>query len=140
MKAKRVSTKWIGDMGFESDIDGHKIVIDAKEAVGGHNQGPTPKPLMITALSGCTAMDVVSILKKMKVDFDMFQIHVDSELTDEHPKHYSKMHLIYEFSGNNLPVEKLEKAINLSLTKYCGVNHLYKQVIEIDYEIVINEK
>ncbi len=137
MKANRVSTKWTGNMAFESDIDGHKIMMDAKEQFGGTNQGPTPKPLMLSALTGCTAMDVVSMLKKMQVPFSSFDIHADSFLTDEHPKHYTKIHLIYEFSGDNLPKDKIEKAVNLSLTKYCGVNHIYKQVIDITHEIVI---
>lgn len=127
-----------GGMSFESNVGGHKIVIDANEAVGGSNKGPTPKPLMLLSLAGCTGMDVVSILKKMKVQFDNFSIEVEAELTEEHPKHYSSMNVVYKFWGDNLPLEKIEKAVNLSDEKYCGVSAVYKMAIPVTHEIRIN--
>lgn len=140
MKAKRISTKWIDNMGFESEVNGHKIKIDAVKEVGGLDRGPQPKPLMVASLAGCTAMDVISILKKMRVEVSNFEVHIDSELTEEHPKHYTKMHLIYEFTGKNLSKEKIEKAVNLSQDRYCGVSYVYKQVMEITHEIIIHEE
>ncbi|MBN2892386.1 MAG: OsmC family protein [Bacteroidales bacterium] len=140
MKAERISTKWIDNMGFETEVNGHKIIIDAIKSVGGLDRGPQPKPLMQASLAGCTAMDVISILGKMRVELDDFQVHVEGELTEEHPKHYKSMHIIYEFTGKNLPMDKLEKAVNLSQDRYCGVSYTYKQVMEITHEIIINEK
>jgi len=67
-KKESVTTKWLDKMAFETDINGHKIIIDAEPGVGGENRGPRPKLFMLSALGGCTAMDVVSILKKMRVD------------------------------------------------------------------------
>ena len=126
-------------MAFEADVNGHKITLDAAETVGGENRGPRPKPLMLTALAGCTAMDVVSILKKMRVPFDDFKVSVEGDLTDEHPKQFSKMNVIYWFKGKDLPLEKLKKAVSLSEERYCGVSAMYKKAIEITSEIKIEE-
>ena len=109
-------------MAFEADVYGHKIMLDASEAGGGENRGPRPKPLLLAALAGCTGMDVVSILKKMRVEVEAFNVVVEGDLTEEHPKQYAKMHIIYEFKGKDLPMDKLEKAINLSEERYCGVS------------------
>jgi putative redox protein len=132
-----VTTSWLDKMAFESEINGHKIVIDADSSVGGEDRGPRPKPLMLASLGGCTAMDVISILKKMRVEVDDFKVHVEGELTDEHPKQFSKMHVVYEFKGKNLPMDKLEKAVNLSEERYCGVSAVYKKVMEVTSEIKI---
>lgn len=124
-------------MVFESEVDGHKIKVDAKPEVGGTNQGPRPKPLMMVSLAGCTAMDVISILNKMRVEVEEFNIKVEGELTEEHPKHYISMHIIYEFRGKDLPESKLEKAIMLSQENYCGVSATYKKALKLTYEIRI---
>lgn len=126
-------------MAFELDVNGHKFFIDADEKVGGEDKGPRPKPLMLAALSGCTAMDVISILKKMRIEPDYFNVSVEGDLTEEYPKQYNKMHVVYEFKGKDLPIEKLQKAINLSEDRYCGVSALYKKVIPISSEIKILE-
>jgi len=126
-------------MCFEVEVNGHKIILDADEKVGGGNKGPRPKPLMLAALGGCTAMDVVSILWKMRVNFEAVNVKVDGELTEEHPKHFYKMHITYEFTGKDLPMEKLEKAVNLSQERYCGVSYSYSKAMEITHEIIIKE-
>jgi len=135
-----VSTTWLDKMSFEVEVSGHKFVIDADESVGGEDKGPRPKPLMLVALAGCTSMDVVSILKKMRIEFDDFKVYVEGDTTDEHPKYYKEMHVIYEFTGKNLPLEKLQNAVNLSEERYCGVSALYKKVIPVTSEIRIIEK
>jgi putative redox protein len=132
-----VSTRWLENMSFESEINGHKVIIDAKEEVGGQDKGPRPKPLMLAALGGCTAMDVVSILKKMRVVLKSLNVIVEGELSEEHPKRFTKMHVIYEVEGNDLPLDKIEKAVALSEEKYCGVSAVYREVIEITSEIRI---
>ncbi len=125
------------DMSFEVGVDGHKFVIDAIPEVGGKDRGPRPKPLVLAALGGCTSMDVISILKKMRVELDYFNVAVAAEMTDEHPKYYNKIHLTYEFKGKDLPMDKLEKAINLSQERYCGVTAMLDKVAKITYEIKI---
>lgn len=138
MSSNKVSAHWIDKMGFQTELNGHKFILDADDASGGDDRGPRPKALMLTAFAGCTAMDVVSILKKMRVVVSDFDVHIEGELTDEHPKHYKNMHVIYEFAGKDLPLAKLEKAVRLSEEQYCGVSAVYKQVMPVTSEIRIN--
>lgn len=134
-----ISIDWLGNMAFEGNFEGHKFIFDADPAVGGENKGLRPKPMMLYALAGCTGMDVVSILKKMRVELEDFQVAVDAEMTEEHPKHYTSMHVIYSFKGKDLPMDKLEKAINMSEEKYCGVGAVYRKVMPVTHEIRILE-
>lgn len=137
MAKQEVKVSWKDKMAFEAEVNGHKIMLDAAEAVGGEDRGPRPKPLMLTALAGCTGMDVISILKKMRVEVEDFDVTVEGDLTDEHPKQYYKMNVIYTFKGKDLPLEKLKKAVSLSEERYCGVSALYLKVIEVTSEIKI---
>jgi len=130
-----IETSWAGGMAFETILDDHKLVADAHPNVGGDGKGPRPKPLLLFSLAGCTGMDVVSLLKKMRVDFEDFKMQVSGELTDEHPKYYHKIHLTYQFKGKNINASKVEKAVNLSQDKYCGVSHMLKQAAEITWDI-----
>jgi putative redox protein len=128
---------WKGNMEFETVLDGHALTIDADESNGGQNHGMRPKKLMLTALAGCTAMDIVSILKKMKIEPEHFQVRVDGNVTDEHPKQYDAMHIVYEFKGDNLPMDKLQKAVELSQEKYCGVSATLRKAVQLTFEIKI---
>lgn len=139
MGKESVNTKWLSNMAFESEVNGHKIVIDATPEVGGENRGPRPKLFMLAALGGCTAMDVISILKKMHVDVESFNVKVEGDLTEEFPKHFYKMHVTYEFKGKDLPMDKLKKAVVLSEEKYCGVSAVYRKALEITSEIKVTE-
>jgi|SRR6056297_2249317 len=133
-----LNLNWKKGMAFETELDGHKIVVDADDAVGGNDLGPRPKPLMLLALAGCTGMDVVSILRKMRVELDDFNVVVVANNTDEHPKHYDEMKIIYKFWGNDLPEDKINKAVNLSEERYCGVSFVYRKYIKMSTEIQIN--
>jgi len=139
MAKELVKVKWLENMAFSAEVNGHEIILDAAEKVGGENRGPRPKPLMLTALAGCTGMDVVSILKKMRVELDDFNVIVEGDLTEEHPKQFTQMHVIYEFTGKNLSAEKLQKAVNLSEDRYCGVSATYRKAIGLTSEIKIIE-
>lgn len=137
MAKEEIKVDWLGNMAFKAEVNGHEIILDAVDAVGGENRGPRPKPLMMVALAGCTGMDVVSILKKMRVEVDQFAVRVVGNLTEEHPKHFDAMHIIYEFKGEDLPLDKLEKAISLSEERYCGVSVSYRKAMGITTEIKI---
>jgi putative redox protein len=139
MAKEQVKISWKEKMAFSAEVNGHEIMLDASEKVGGENRGPRPKPLMLAALAGCTGMDVVSILKKMRVEVEDFNVSVEGDLTEEHPKQFSKMHVVYEFKGKDLPMDKLKKAVNLSEERYCGVSATYRQAMEITSEIKISE-
>ena len=132
-----ISLSWLSDMSFEGDVNGHKVYLDAAAQHGGKNMGPRPKPMMLLALGGCTGMDVVSILRKMRVEFESLNIRVEGNLTEEHPKHFDKMKVIYEFKGDNLPLEKLQKAVDLSKERYCGVSANYRESMDLEYEVKI---
>ena len=136
---KSIEVNWLDNMSFEASVEDHKITIDAAESVGGQNKGPTPKPLLMVSLAGCTAMDVVSILKKMRVSFDSFKVRVEGDLTEEHPKKYTKIHVIYEFKGKNLPEDKIKKAISLSEERYCGVSATLEGHVELSSEYKLFE-
>lgn len=134
-----VNVNWIDGMAFEASVSGKKLIMDAGEAVGGKDRGPRPKPLMMVAIAGCTGMDVISILGKMRVKVDRFNVKVEGEITEEHPKHFSEMNIIYEFWGKNLPMAKIEKAVNLSQDRYCGVSFNYRKSFKLNHEIRIME-
>lgn len=133
-----VNVKWNEKMSFTAQVDGHEFIIDAKEEVGGENKGPRPKPLLLSALAGCTGMDVVSILRKMRMEPKTLNVSVEGELTEEHPKHYYEVRIIYDLTGDNLSADNVKKAVALSEDKYCGVSYSLKQVMKISAVIKIN--
>lgn len=136
--SKGTTLKWLGGMAFDTELNGHHFTIDAHDSVGGKDKGPRPKGLLLSALAGCTGMDVVSILKKMKVDDFEFELKSSAEMTDEHPKTYHTIYLDYIFTGNDLPSEKIKKAVNLSEERYCGVSAMLKKASKLNTKIIIN--
>ncbi len=136
---EKVQLGWLDGMAFEAEVNGHKIVVDAVESVGGRDRGPRPKPLLLASLAGCTAMDVISILDKMRVKLDAFNVEVIAEQTEEHPKVYSQIKLLYKFKGKDLPMDKLQKAVDLSQERYCGVSAMLRKASELTFEIIVEE-
>ena len=137
MKAT-IDLEWLENMTFQTEVNGHNIKIDVGEEFGGNNTGPSPKPLMLVALAGCTGMDVVTILKKMRVQYDSLNIVVEANLRDEQPRYYDSMRVIFKFKGSELPMDKLQRAVQLSEEQYCGVSALYKMAIPVTFEIKVN--
>lgn len=132
-----IKTVWKENNIFETDVDGHNVVIDLAEDAGGNNAGPRPKKLLLVAAAGCTGLDVVEILKKMRIDIRGFNVQIESEMTEEHPKQYTSLKVVYEFEGENLPKEKVERACRLSFENYCGVLAMYKKAVSVTYEVKI---
>lgn len=130
----KVITTWKGEMQFEAETPGGKIDIDI------NGNGVSPKALMLDALAGCTGLDVVSLLKKMRAEVAEFKIEVTAELTEEHPKMYKNVLVKYFFSDENLKKDKIEKSIDLSVSKYCGVYEMFRGFTDINFEIIYNEK
>lgn len=128
---------WKNNMIFECDNHGIKTHIDAVKEHGGDDAGPTPKELVLNAMMGCSAMDVVSILKKMRQEIKEFHMEVEAEKTIEHPVHFKNAVLKYYLSGDLTP-EKVLKAVDSSMTKYCGVNFMISQSCEITYKVFLN--
>lgn len=132
--------KWLNNMAFDVELNNHHFTIDADSAVGGNDLGPRPKGLLLSGLAGCTGMDVVSILRKMKVENYSLELEVDADLTTEHPKVFSNIYLNYKFEGTDLPVDKLKRAVELSETRYCGVSAMLKKASDIETNIYLNGK
>ncbi|MFD0761412.1 OsmC family protein [Lutibacter aestuarii] len=135
-----IEVSWKGQMLFESVAPEGSVMIDADKAVGGQGKGLRPKAMMLTSLAGCTAMDVASLLKKMRAEVDDFKIEVSANLTEEHPKYYDKVHVIYKFFGSEFKKEKIEKSVNLSVERYCGVMEMFRKFSEVTTEIQYFEK
>jgi putative redox protein len=136
----QISTKWLGGMAFEATNPGGDFRIDVDVDIGGTNNGLRPKALMLDALAGCTGIDVASLLPKMKVSVDAFHIDVEADLTEEHPKSYHTVRVVYHFYGNELETDKLQKIVNLSIEKYCGVMEMFRKFAQVDVKIEYHPK
>ncbi len=131
-----VTTKWTQKSQFITDNpSGHQFTMFDKSQDNGDVIGFAPKALMLSSLAGCSGLDVVSLLKKMRADVAQFHIEVTAELTDEHPKFYDKVKVDYHFSDTELQPDKIQKAVNLSVTKYCGVMEMFRKFAEVETEI-----
>lgn len=134
-----ISTKWLGQMAFESNNpSGLHLKIDAGTEDGGEGEGLRPKALMLSALAGCSGLDVASLIKKMKLEVDDFHIETIANLTDEHPKYYDKVRIEYHFYGSNLNESKLQRAIDLSVEKYCGVMEMFRKFAALEIESILH--
>jgi len=136
--AVKTTLEWNGDMSFAAELQGHRLSLDADARYGGKDRGPRPKPLVLTALGGCTGMDVVSLLKKMQMPYDALSVEVEGESREEHPQIYTRIHIRYILKGSRLDRGKIDKAIALSLDKYCAVTAMLAQSASISHEVVLN--
>lgn len=133
---KEIQMNWLEGMAFQTELDGHQLVIDADESVGGKDRGPRPKALLLVSLAGCTAMDVISILKKMREPIRWFNIKVSGDLSEEHPKRFTGFKIIYQFKKTDgLNPQNVQKAVELSQDKYCGVSATLRDGNEVLWEI-----
>lgn len=132
--------KHSGNMTFIGKSDtNHWIVMDASKKVGGDEASARPMELILIALGGCTSIDVISILNKMRVKLENFEVIIDAEQSEDYPKVFKKIHIEYLFYGKNLNKEQLEKAINLSQEKYCSVSAMLKKVADVSHSYKILE-
>jgi len=135
-----ISTKWLGNMAFESNNpSGHNFKIDIAKEDGGDSSGMRPKALMLSSLAGCSGLDVASLMKKMKLEVDDFHIETIANLTDEHPRYYDHVKVEYHFHGANLDEKKLQRAVDLSIEKYCGVMEMFRRFAKLDIETVFHK-
>ena len=137
----KVTMEWFGNMLFHSKTSsGHDIFFDSNESEGGKNSAPRPKEMLLYSLMACTGMDVVAILRKMKAleELESFRMEVEYEMTREHPRIFKKIILRYFFKFRGDPSrDKVEKAVNLSQNRYCGVSAMFKKFLEeFSYEII----
>ena len=135
----QIKTVWQEEMTFEVHQDGHRFLIDGAPEHGGRNLGPRPKALLLTALAGCTSMDVISILRKMRVPVEGLTVAVDGVLSEEHPKRFLSATVHYEVTGPaDLSVKKVIRAIRLSDESYCGVSATLRPAMELSIRLTVN--
>lgn len=127
--------KWTGKMAFSGVTpSGHEIKMDAAEEVGGENTGARPTELLLNAVAGCTGIDIISILAKMRLEPSSFEMQVKGERAEDHPKRFTTVHIQYVLEGD-LPEDKVVRAIKLSKDKYCSVSHSLNAEITVSYMI-----
>lgn len=136
--AHLVETQWMGKMQFNALVNGHTVIMDAPERVGGEDNGPIPKPFMLTALSGCTGMDVISILRKEGIELNDFNIVVTGEISKPHPIVYTSIHLVYEFKGDEAFKEAALQAVTDSQEKFCGISNMLKRIMLVTWDVTYN--
>ncbi|MFN3872198.1 MAG: OsmC family protein [Ignavibacterium sp.] len=140
MATKKAFVKQVKGITFIGKTDSnHWITMDGPEEFGGSNAGIRPKELILIALAGCTGSDVASILSKKKVKLDGFEMNITADVATEHPQVFTKIHLEYVFYGKNLPVQEIERAIELSQTKYCSVTAMLQKAMPIEHSYRIVE-
>jgi len=136
-----ITTTWKGNMLFEStNPSNHTLLMDVGKSAGGNAVGLHPKAMMLSSLAGCSGLDVVSILNKMKITVDDFKMEVEGELTKEHPKFYHTVKVAYHFFGKDLDEKKISKAVQLSVEKYCGVMEMFRQFSEVKTNVHFHKK
>lgn len=111
----------------------HWVVMDTKSMVGGHGAGASPKEFLLFAIGGCTSSDVISILNKRRVDIKHYEIFLSATERDEHPRIFTEVNIEYVFYGDNLNPADIEKAIDLSVTKYCGVSAMVQPTVKLTH-------
>ncbi|WP_022856164.1 OsmC family protein [Thermodesulfobacterium thermophilum] len=135
----RVTVLWQGGMKLVGTGEsGREVIMDAAPDHGGQNEGARPSEVFLMGMAGCTALDVLSILTKKRLTLKSFCIEVEAERAAEHPRVFTAATLIYRFTGDNLPEEQVKHAIELSLSKYCGMVNTVKKAAPISYCYEIN--
>ena len=133
-----IETQWMGKMQFNALVNGHTIIMDAPERVGGEDHGPIPKPFVLSALSGCTGMDIVAILRKANKPVDDFIMKVSGEISKQPPIEYTAIHISYDFKGPEENKQAALDAVTTSQEKYCGISHMLKKILLLTWEVNYN--
>lgn len=138
MANHQVETQWMGKMQFNALINGHTVIMDAPERSGGEDTAPIPKPFVLAALSGCTGMDIVALLRKAGHNISDLNMIVTGELSKQAPIQYISIHILYDFKGADAEQEAALNAVTDSQEKYCGVSSMLKKAIPVTWEIKYN--
>lgn len=133
-----IDVQWMGKMQFNALVNGHTIIMDGPEKVGGEDNGPIPKPFVLTALAGCTGMDVAAILRKADKNPASFDIRVQGEISKRVPIEYIAIHVIYEFRGTPENREAAMQAVTDSQERFCGVSSMLKKALPLTWEVHYN--
>lgn len=136
----KAATHWIQGIGFEVEVRDHHQFTDGKKEFGGKDRGPNPKEYVLAGLCGCTGMDVVSLMKKYKIIFSDFSVTAESELTKTHPVVFSEIQLAFNIKSESADENLVKQAVELSMTKYCGVSAMLSKAVKISYKVFLNDQ
>lgn len=136
MEKNKITTRWVENMQLSSDNpSGENFLMNGAPEIGGIGEGLRPKALMLSALAGCTGIDIASLFKKMKIEDVQFYVEVEGVLSEEHPKIYHTVQVDFHFTGNAIPAEKIEKIIQLTTEKYCGVMAMFRGFAKVTHQV-----
>lgn len=134
MAESKVIIKQVEGITFAGKGDSNRwVMMDGPENFGGSSAAVRPKELLLHSLGGCSGSDVVSILNKKRVKLDGFEMNLTADMTEEHPKVFTKIHIEYVFYGTDIKEKDVERAIELSMTKYCGVTAMLEKAMDITH-------
>ena len=133
------SVSWIGDLGFKCKNKNHEFILDVTKDKGGQDLGPSPKEALLSSAATCSAMDVIVVLKKMRDLPETLNVEIDYKLNKSYPIYFTHINFHYKMTGKTQPKNAI-KAVEASLTKYCGVSYMISKVSQIAYKISINEE
>ena len=140
MRTDHVVTTWQKNMRFHTTNPAGEFYIDAGPEDGGEGNGFRPKALMLSALAGCSGLDVAMMIKKMKLSVDDFNIDIKAELTDDFPRYYHKVNMEFHFYGSELNEKKLRRAVDLSVESYCGVMAMFEKFAEVKVNAIFHHQ
>lgn len=135
----RAQVKWVGEASFEAAADsGHTVIMDGPPDAGGRNLGSRPMEMLLMGLGGCSAFDVVHILRRGRHPVTDCVVEITAERAETAPKVFTKIHMHYTVTGEGLKDATVQRAVNLSAEKYCSASIMFGQVAELthDYEVV----
>ncbi|KKM09466.1 hypothetical protein SY88_17725 [Clostridiales bacterium PH28_bin88] len=135
----KATVTWQGGRAFEGETEsGHRVLLDASLKAGGGNRGPSPMETVLVALGGCTGIDVVAILEKMRVQVDDLQVILEAGRAEDPPQVFTGVNMVYQLWGVDLPEDKVKRAIELTQEKYCSVLHMINKTAKVDFRYEIN--
>ena len=133
------SVSWVGDLGFKCKNKNHEFILDVTQDKGGQDQGPSPKEALLSSAATCSAMDVIVVLKKMRDLQETLNVEIDYKLNKSYPIYFTHINFHYKITGKTQAKNAI-KAVEASLTKYCGVSYMISKVVQISYTISINSE
>lgn len=135
----KATVSWQGGRAFEGQTEsGHRLLLDASLKAGGENRGPTPMETVLVALGGCTGIDVVAILEKMRVKVEDLRVELEAGRAEEPPQVFTQVNMVYKLWGTSLPEEKVKQAVKLTQEKYCSVLHMINKTAKVEFKYEIN--
>jgi putative redox protein len=137
--ATKAQVSWLGGMCFLGRTEsGHVVLLDGAPEVGGRERGPRPMEVLLVALGGCTGMDVVSILQKMREPLEGLELEISGHRAGEHPRVYTDIEIRYRARGEGLDPEKVRRAVELSAQRYCSVGNMLGRAARLSYFVEVN--